>query len=385
MSLKIISRKKQKVKREFSKRLKTPYEAAPQGDFWAFKDYVRTEIDKKETARVIKEHVKKHFPKDEAALMLTCPEWCFMAPYHVGATIVWTGWDKPLPVEWNGQVLLAKYFRELKVRAERRLAATESDSDDDEVHEPAPRKKTPAEIVDEKTSAFICDVEGVLDEFYDGSVIDIENYSPYMELKKIDAPYIVAKRALDYYVPLFQEIQELVKKKTRDLVEGYRHLSVKKKNEYLALVTVIVEDLRRYIDGKKAVRKTRIAKPVTADRQTKHVRYLPESSEFKLTSISPARIVGAVRLFLFNVKYRCVVELVADRVTGLEVRGSTVQNVDFEKSRGVKLRKPEQFLPTVISSTVAKIDAEWKKLTTKTFTPNARLNEATLILRAVDS
>jgi hypothetical protein len=53
-------------------------------------------------------------------------------------------------------------------------------------------------------------------------------------------------------------------------------------------------------------------------------------------------------------------------------------------SRQVKLRKPDEFLPFVLNKTVKQIDTEWKKLTTKSSTPNGRLNNDTILLRVMD-
>ena len=68
---------------------------------------------------------------------------------------------------------------------------------------------------------------------------------------------------------------------------------------------------------------------------------------------------------------------------GFEVSGSTLKNVDIEGSRKVKLRKPDEFLPTALSGTAKQVDNAWKKLTTKTGTPNARINKDTILLKAM--
>ena len=59
-----------------------------------------------------------------------------------------------------------------------------------------------------------------------------------------------------------------------------------------------------------------------------------------------------------------------------------IKNFDKENSRTVKLRKPEIFIPIVISKTQNQINKEWKSLTTKTSSANGRINNETILLRA---
>ena len=88
-----------------------------------------------------------------------------------------------------------------------------------------------------------------------------------------------------------------------------------------------------------------------------------------------------MRLFTFNVKNKEFTELLCQSPNGFEVSGSTIKNVDIESSRKVKLRKPDEFLPTALSGSPKQLDTAWKKLTTKTGTPNARINKDTVLIK----
>lgn len=374
---------RKKTKKVFSKRSQSGYAAAPTENFWKFKDFARTEIDKKETAKIIREYVKKTFPIKERKIMLDAPEWVFAAAYHVGATIQWMNLGLELPENWNKDALFERYFDEVM-----RVGLRNEKTEEEEAAPVAP-SRSPAEIVKERTSDFIAEVEAVLDIFFEGIYgknvyFDIENYSPFLELKKIDAPYNTAKALYDYYVPLRNEIQMLVEKKPKDMEEGYKHLNAQKRKDYLQLLNNIVSDAEKYMQSKKAVRATRIAKPKTADKQIKDIKYLQESMEFKLTSISPIKVVGAMRLYTFNVKSRTLTEYVCRQTSGFEIKGTSLTNIDEELSREVKLRKPEEFLPIVMKQNPTKIAEAWKNLTTKTGKPNSRINIDTLLLRALE-
>jgi len=104
-------------------------------------------------------------------------------------------------------------------------------------------------------------------------------------------------------------------------------------------------------------------------------------SLFKIVSINPIQIIGCVMLYTFNTKYKVLTQYVTQAGTGFEISGSTIKNFSKEDSRSIKLRKPDEILPIIMSKSQTQINKEWDKLTTKTFKPNGRLNIETILLR----
>ena len=372
---------KKKPTKIFSRRSRTGFAAAPTNDFFAFYDYIRTEVDKKEIAQKIKSHLKKTLSKAEVNDALAAPEWFYGLSAATAATIAWKELGKIFPSRWDNEKVVKNCLEELIQRGKTKTEVVE---DDDAPKVIVIQRKPPAEIIKERTSDFIGEVEAVLDDFHNGIYLDIENYSVYNELKKLDAAYNTAKTVMDYYTPLMEELEELLAKKTPELVEAYDHLTLKKKKEYLALVKRIIDDAEKYMASKKAVRKTRVPKPVSTVKQVSKVQYMKESTEFKVTSIDPSSIVGSTRVYLFNVKQRIITELVCRLPKGFEIKGTTIQGLDEEQSRSIRLRKPEEFLPLVLSKTPTQINKDWANLTTKPIDPTGRINKDTIILRALN-
>lgn len=241
--------------------------------------------------------------------------------------------------------------------------------------------RTIADVVKEKTSEFISEVEAVLDDFHRGVYLDTENYSLYNELKKIEAPTNMAKAVVDYYAPLKAELEELINAKTPDLVEGYKHLKPMQRKKYLALVSVIVDDAEKYLASKKAVRKPRVAKPKSASVQINKVQYQKDSAEFKVTSVDPVTIIGATEVYLFSTKYRTLSHLVTSASAGFTISGTTIQGVDSEKSKKKKLRKPEDVLSVLISSPKTKATKLFNDIKTAEAEAVGRVNAETIILK----
>lgn len=369
-----LTKTKRQPKR-FSRRANTGFAAAPTSNFTHFRDYIRLEVDKKDVSNKVKAYIKKHYSKNVVKVMMEAPEWAFNNA-GAAASIYWKELGNEFPDGWSYDKSIAIAMNDITLWANKKI--------EDKKENKIINTRTPADILKEKTSDFIAEVEYVLDHFNSKIWVDWENYSVYNELKKIDAAYNTAKGVYDYYMPLRDEIKELVEKKTPDLVEAYSHMKVSSRKAYLTLIQNILDDCDRYMASKKAVRKTRKPKVKSADKQVEKLNYLKESSEFKVTSIQPDQIIGMHRLYLFNTKRKMLTELICETNRGFEVSGSTIKGFDAENSRSITLRKPLDFLPIVLAKTVKQIDKEWDQLTTKNQTANGRVNSDTIILRTLD-
>ena len=209
-------------------------------------------------------------------------------------------------------------------------------------------------------------------------------YSVYDELTKDAYPQSTASAVVSYYTPLRDELNELVTKKTPDLIEGYENVPTRARKKYLEFVQHIIDDAQKYIMSKKATRAPRKPRVKSADKQVAKMQFLLESKEYKLKSIHPMMVVGAMRLYTFNTKYKQLTEYVSRKATGFEVKGTSLKGFDLDESRMTKVRKPSEGLPVALGKTPNQINKMWGTLTTKTEVPNGRLNKETIILRAMD-
>ena len=360
---------------------KTGLAAAPEKSFRWFNDYIRMDVDRKDISSFIKTYIKANFSKSEQEIMLACPDYFFTPKHFIASTILWEQKGFELPKDWNGKAALKKFFDTLKERGVEFAVAKEEAKAAVTV-----ATRTSAEIAADRTSDFIAEIEAVVDSWSPKTHDDlIKNYSVYNELIKANATMAVGKAIIKYYTPLLNEVDELITKKTPDLVEAYAHsLPPRSRKKYLAFLQQIIDDSTKYSSTKKTAPKLSKPRAKTADKQVAKLNYLSESKEYKMKSIVPLSIVGARRIFTFETKYKTLTEYVSRSPNGFEVKGSTLQGLDLENSRQTKLRKPDDVLPFVLSKTPNQIDKMWRELTTKTSVPNARLNKNTIIMRAVD-
>ena len=71
-----------------------------------------------------------------------------------------------------------------------------------------------------------------------------------------------------------------------------------------------------------------------------------------------------------------------ESVSGFEVRGSTVYNWN-EDSICMRLRKPDDILPDILTKTENQIDKLLSSLTTKVSKPTGRINKDCILLRVL--
>ncbi len=153
------------------------------------------------------------------------------------------------------------------------------------------KRKTPQELLGEKTNEFIGEIEGCVDDFTTG-VLD-KKWSLYDEMRKLNTAAQTARDTITYYLPIQEELRELIEDKTEELVEGYSNMSVKEQKAFYDFISEIISDCEKFIISKKATRKPRTKKPTPASKQVAKVLYLKESPEYKIASVPPEQIVGA--------------------------------------------------------------------------------------------
>ena len=369
----MANKKKVKV---IPRRVKVGIAAAPTSEFRWFNHYLRIDVTKKEIAGVIRNYLRNNYRGEELKYLLSGPEWIYSYQTGVAAAIEWQNRGFTLPEDWDFKKQIVNYVEEIKFwtgRAnEKRLNSQDSDS-------PKLPQRTPMEYMQEKTSAFIGEVEGIVDDWQNNA-----DFSMYHELQKITASGHTAKVVLEHYNKRRLEIEELVNDRPSDLVEAYRFMKLAEQKKYLAFFEAIVADCKKYLLGKKAQRKTSVPRTKSSDKQVAKVQYCKSNADFKLTSINPISLVGQMRLYTFNTKDRTVTEYICSETKGFEISGTSIKNFDREHSRSIKLRKPEESLTTFQTKTFRQIDKYWQTLTTKTTVPNGRINNDTILLRVLD-
>jgi hypothetical protein len=163
--------------------------------------------------------------------------------------------------------------------------------------------------------------------------------------------------------------------------EGYAFLSKDDIKCYLKWFDTLFADLDSYANVKKQARKSRVKKAPSVEKLISKLKYSAEDSRYKVVSISPASIIGAQELWVFNTKNRKLGKYVAEMHNDLSIKGTTLLNFDVKLSVQKTLRKPEEQLKTFGKSgkvALRKFLEDIKATETKM---NGRINEHTVLLK----
>lgn len=327
-------------------------------------------VFKKDVIKYAKDELK--YSKDQLELLSVSPDWA--CQLQSGALLRMR--SRGFVIRDNEYLKINETIKNMERLGIKKL---KEDVDDEEKQAKAPVISVQDRIKAKVGETILEDLDYMLDEWIKGESPSIDVYEA---MKAHLLPAQAAKYVVDWATRYRDELQASIDKLDDQVVEGYSHLSTKRKKEFLKWYEGIIADAQRFGSNTKTVRKARAKKPVSLEKQISKLKYLKESPENKLVSINPSQIIGATELWTYNVKYKALTRYIAESGMGFEIKGTTLIKYDTNTSQTRKLRKPEQTLAEVLSSAKTKGIKAFAALTTKPSTPNGRINEDTIILKA---
>jgi hypothetical protein len=185
-----------------------------------------------------------------------------------------------------------------------------------------------------------------------------------------------------FYEPELAMMQEVVAGKDKDLVEGYKNVQKSSALRAVKLLDKIITSADMIATVAKAQRKTRAKKAPSTAKLVAKLKYCEKHAETGVASVSPAGIIGAKEVWVYNTKYRKLGKYVAQDAAGLTVKGASIK--DFSAASVQKtLRKPKEQLKQFMGSGKVKLRtflSDIKAVDTKL---KGRINANIVILKVV--
>ena len=248
----------------------------------------------------------------------------------------------------------------------------------------APKRPNVHEIMKEKVrEKVLCELEGMLDEWTEDTKAQVKKYPIAMILRGENIPVSATSDIKDWLTKQRDEYKEAHDKTCDQMVEGYSYLSKPGLRNRIKALDDMLNELVLYKSSKAAARKPRVKKPQSAVKQVQRLKYLTEHKDYAIQSCDPTRIIGATKLFVFNVKYRRLTTFYSNGPNGFTVKGTTIKDFNEDLSYAVTLRKPEDYLPIIAAKTEKQIEKALKELKTKRKSANGRINQDTILIRAL--
>lgn len=179
------------------------------------------------------------------------------------------------------------------------------------------------------------------------------------------------------------EFNEVLEGRDPQLVEAYSHYSKHQIKAVVKFIEQVLSGLDSYISVKKAAKAPRKRKAVTPEKQVAKIKFMKQFPELGLTSIHPAKIIGAVEVWAYDTAKRKLHYYVADSHVGtMGVKGSSILGFDAAKSGVKTVRKPEEILKKLVSAGKPASRKLFEAIKAVHTQPNGRTNENLIFLKA---
>lgn len=246
--------------------------------------------------------------------------------------------------------------------------------------EDKPKKPTVQELMMEKANEFIGELEGHIDEYLSQG----KDFSLYGALKFGHLPAQYTKPIIEWAEHKLKEPKEVLIGKDKELVEGWSNFTTAKLKKYVSFIETMIADANKFADFKKANRKVPVRKTKPAGEIVSKMKFMADSPEFGIKSISAPSIIGAEQLWVFNVKTKKLGVYYASGSSGLTVKGTSIVNYDPETSIQKTLRKPTDVLKAVQTAGKLALRKVLPDVNAKSAGLNGRINADTILLRVIN-
>jgi hypothetical protein len=245
-------------------------------------------------------------------------------------------------------------------------------------------------------------IEQAFDDFTAGKIVDFKSVSLLKHLRQTNCKMPHARLIKAFYAPQKDELSELLfppdTKKMNEheldmhnqLKEGYSHIDKKTMKKLFDFFVQIDNACDGIIAESKANRKPRKMSKKAPEVIVKKLKYKVTDEKFGVTSIEAHKIISANCLVVFNCKTRKLgvyYTSVEDPTgagrdgSGLDVKGTTIQRYNEEKSIWKTLRKPDEQLREVKNlNTRRKFENWFEGIKTTPVKMNGRINPETVLI-----
>ena len=225
-------------------------------------------------------------------------------------------------------------------------------------------------------------IDTVIDNFVVTRKKPKASFTQFLKSQDIDRRTIndFVDNKLSFVTDQIEELSIALDGEDAVVKEGYGNFRRPELRDFKELLNEIVDDLYAYKSAKKITRKKR---RVTPEKLVKLVTLYDKEIAFGNDIYKPlpaTDIIGSKHVFLYNVEKR---ELCYYTGRSLSVRRTMVDGFDPNKSWVRTLRKPEEFLSEVLSSSKFNVENIGSHLTTKPKTPTGRMTSKHILIKVI--
>ena len=233
----------------------------------------------------------------------------------------------------------------------------------------------------EKSQECIAELEGQLDDYVTSDYkIDA---SPYGVMHTMNIKSVHVNRIVEVFKRKRIEFDAVLNTDDKELKEGYSNFTKTQLKKVVAWCDQVILDCQKVMGSATENRKPRKRKVKSPEELVAKVKVLDKFDELKLTSVPTTEIIGAMQLWVYNVKTRKLGCYHAEDAGGFSVKGTSLENFNESKSVHKKLRKPEVSLPEVMKAGKVLLRNYMDSIRAVESALTGRLNADTILLRSL--
>lgn len=233
----------------------------------------------------------------------------------------------------------------------------------------------------EKSQECIGELEGQLDD-YIASDYKIDA-SPYGVMHTLNIKSVHINRIVEVFKKRRVEFDAVLNTDDKELKEGYSNFTKPQLKKVIAWCDQVILDCQKVMGSAAQNRKPRKRKVKSPEELVAKVKVLDKFDELKLESMPTREIIGALQLWVYNVKTRKLGCYHAEDAGGFSIKGTSLTNFNESKSVHKKLRKPEVSLPEVMKAGKVLLRNYMDSIRAVESALTGRLNADTILLRSL--
>lgn len=186
-----------------------------------------------------------------------------------------------------------------------------------------------------------------------------------------------------FYSDEIEDIKSAIEGTDQEAKEAYAGYSKAKLKRIQEFLTEIINAAEMVSKAKKATRKPRKKKEVSATKKVEKLKFQAQDSTLGIASEPPANVIGASQVWVYNTKLRKLIKFVEADSKGIDVSGTTLKNISTELSAQKTVRKPKDVLGEFMKAGKVKLRKFMDGIKAVESKPTGRLNEHCVILKTI--
>lgn len=233
-----------------------------------------------------------------------------------------------------------------------------------------------------KTEEIMAELEGLYDDVIQNDGRMTADHKPIAVIRGMNLPAQMVPMVREIWSARLEELQAVQSGRDGDLVEGYANFSKLQIRNLVKLSEQVLADCASYVQIKRVEKRPRKTKAVSPEHRARKFRHITEFAELKLTGLPAVKLIDCSEAWLYDVKKRKLIHVVADTHIGsITIKNNLLLGLGEAESQQKTLRRPAETLKLLAAASKPNARRLFRDIKTTETAFNGRGTENLMILR----